>query len=155
MRGPKPKPTALKRLAGNPGKRKLNDDDLKVPPGCPDCPAHITGVAREEWIRITGELNALGMLTKCDRAALAAYCAAYGRWVKLENLIAKHGLVFKDGSHKPHPAVHVAHKTLLLMKQYLVEFGLTPSSRARMKVPGEEKKDPMDDFLRRSQPDPN
>jgi P27 family predicted phage terminase small subunit len=155
MRGPKPKPTALKRLAGNPGKRKLNDDDLKAPPGCPDCPADITGLARDEWIRITAELNALGMLTKCDRAALATYCGLYEQALNLKKIIKKKGLILKDGTNRPHPAVAMKLKTEALMKAYLIEFGLTPSSRARMKVPGQETKDPMDDFLRRSQPGPN
>jgi hypothetical protein len=41
MRGRKPKPTALKRLDGNPGKRGYNHDEPVLPEGLPDCPGHL------------------------------------------------------------------------------------------------------------------
>jgi phage terminase small subunit len=50
MPGPAPKPTALKLVQGNPGKRKLNKSEPKFC-GAPVCPAWITDVARAEWKR--------------------------------------------------------------------------------------------------------
>lgn len=38
MAGRKPKPTALKKLEGNPGKRKLNTKEPVPAKGMPDCP---------------------------------------------------------------------------------------------------------------------
>ena len=38
MAGRKPKPTALKKLEGNPGKRKLNTKEPVPEKGMPDCP---------------------------------------------------------------------------------------------------------------------
>ena len=38
MAGRKPKPTALKKLEGNPGKRKLNTKEPVPGKGMPDCP---------------------------------------------------------------------------------------------------------------------
>ena len=38
MAGRKPKPTALKKLEGNPGKRKLNMKEPMPEKGMPDCP---------------------------------------------------------------------------------------------------------------------
>ena len=39
MAGRKPKPTAVKKLEGNPGKRKLNTKEPNPGKGMPDCPA--------------------------------------------------------------------------------------------------------------------
>lgn len=38
MAGRKPKPTAIKELEGNPGKRKLNKKEPKPDKGMPVCP---------------------------------------------------------------------------------------------------------------------
>ena len=38
MAGRKPKPTAVKKLEGNPGKRKLNTKELVPAKGMPACP---------------------------------------------------------------------------------------------------------------------
>src|SRR5205085_7950964 len=77
MRGRRPKPTRLKMLTGNPGKRPLNQDEPKPEASIPDCPPELSPAARQEWDRLAAELGALRMLTNLDRAALAAYCTAY------------------------------------------------------------------------------
>ena len=38
MRGRRPKPTRLKLLTGNPGKRPLNDDEPQPQAAIPECP---------------------------------------------------------------------------------------------------------------------
>ena len=35
------------------------------------------------------DLHRIGLLTGIDRAPLAAYCQAYGRWVRAERAIAR------------------------------------------------------------------
>jgi hypothetical protein len=42
MRGRRPKPTRLKVLTGNPGKRPLNMDEPQPEPAIPDCPPRNT-----------------------------------------------------------------------------------------------------------------
>ena len=84
MRGRKPKPTALKIAEGNPGKRAINGYEPKPPSSLPDCPPHLSEVARDEWQRIAGSLNKIGLLTQVDRTTMAAYCQCYGRWVEAE-----------------------------------------------------------------------
>ncbi len=85
MRGRKTKPTAIRRLDGNPGKRGYNHAEPMPPEGCPACPDHLSDEARLEWDRVAESLHAMGVLTVVDRAALAAYCQAYGRWVEAEH----------------------------------------------------------------------
>lgn len=150
--GRKPTPTNLKVLRGNPGKRPLNKDEPKPPPIAPKCPSHLDKEAKKEWRRIAPELEKLGLLTRIDMAALAAYCQAYGRWIEAESMIRKHGMLVKTPNGFPvmSPFLTIVNKALDQMKSYLVEFGLSPSSRSRINLPGGEKEvDPFEEFLSR------
>jgi phage terminase small subunit len=89
--GTKPKPTHLKLVIGNPGKRALNRKEAKAKAAIPAPPVHLTADAVEEWNRVATDLYNLGVLSEIDRAALAAYAQAYGRWVQAERAIAKIG----------------------------------------------------------------
>jgi phage terminase small subunit len=40
----------------------------------------LSGYAKEEWVRVSPELFAIGLLTDLDTATLAAYCWACGVW---------------------------------------------------------------------------
>ena len=51
-RGRPPKPTALKLLHGNPGKRPISDREPKPPKGETTCPKHLDATAKTEWKRI-------------------------------------------------------------------------------------------------------
>ena len=71
MAGRKPKPAAVKKLEGNPGKRKLNTKEPNPGKGMPDCPAWLLPEAKTEWIRLSEKLNQMGVLTEIDRSAFA------------------------------------------------------------------------------------
>ncbi len=95
MRGRKPKPTALKVLEGNPGKRRINGLEPKPPASLPTCPGHLSAAAKAEWKRIAKSLNQVGLLTQVDRATMAAYCQTYGRWVEAEEKLAETPLILR------------------------------------------------------------
>ena len=71
MAGRKPKPTALKKLEGNPGKRKLNTKEPMPGKGMPDCPKWLLPEAKKEWERLCVKLSEIGVLTEIDMAAFA------------------------------------------------------------------------------------
>ncbi len=137
--GRKPQPTALRRAAGNPGKRAYNHGEPVIAGEMPDCPAHLGAEAQVEWHRLAGALHAAGVLTFADRAALAAYCQCYGRWVEAEERLAATPAMFKtpSGYVQQSPWMAVANKQLELMGKYMAEIGLTPASRSRIKVAAE------------------
>ena len=56
MAGRKPKPTALKKLEGNPGKRELNTKEPVPEKGMPDCPKWLLSEAKVEWNRLCKKL---------------------------------------------------------------------------------------------------
>jgi P27 family predicted phage terminase small subunit len=152
-RGRKPKPTKLRLLQGNAGKRRINEREPKPAPSIPSPPEHLTEPAKQEWARVAEQLALLGLLTDLDRAAFSAYCQAYGRWVEAEEMLKKTGTVVKAPSGYPilSPYLSVANKAVEQMRAFLTEFGLTPSSRSRIAVgPGSETDD-MEDFLFGSQ----
>jgi Phage terminase, small subunit len=78
----RPKPTAIRRLEGNPGNRGYNPLEPIPPDTLPNCPAHLNPEAKAEWQRLAQVLHDMGVLTVIDRAVLAAYCQCYGRWVE-------------------------------------------------------------------------
>lgn len=135
-RGPAPEPTALKRLKGNPGKRALNDSEARPAATMPRCPSHLTGEARAEWRRVARGLHEAGLLTQVDRAALAVYCQAWGRWVKAEGQIQRHGEVVKTaaGNVMQNPYLSIANRAMKQMREMARELGMTPSARSQIKV---------------------
>lgn len=151
IRGRKPAPKELKILRGDRADRINEDAPAAVtePPACPD---YLEGDAAEEWPRIVEELQALGVLSKTDRAAIALYCQAFATWRKANRDIAAGGIttVTDKGSEKTAPAVSIANASAALMGRLLVEFGLTPSARSRISTGKKEaKKDPLTAFLGR------
>ena len=58
--GPKPAPSALKALAGNPGKRAINHAEPQPERGAPPCPDWMPADGRAQWEKIVPELDALG-----------------------------------------------------------------------------------------------
>ena len=146
-RGPAPKPTRLKALAGNPGKRPLNRHEPQPKAGLPRCPTQLSEEAKREWKRISKELERLGLLTVLDRAALSAYCQAWGRWIEAEERLRQHGVIVKSPNGFPvqSPYLAVANRAMAQMGKLLVEFGLSPSSRSRIQSPIDDLDD--DEFL--------
>jgi P27 family predicted phage terminase small subunit len=146
--GRRAKPTALKILQGNPGRRELNKNEPK-PSGIPTCPRHLNKIARTEWRRISKELLACGLLTSVDRAALACYAVAWSRWVEAEGKVATTGLVVQSPTGYPivNPFVGIANRAMDLMHKFSTEFGLTPSSRSRLSVNPDAKKSDWDDIF--------
>ena len=137
MRGRRPKPTRLKLITGNPGKRPLNANEPKPEATIPECPAELGPVARREWDRMATELAPLRILTQLDRAALAAYCGAYAMWAEATESIQKYGTMVKSPTGYPvqSPYVSMANRQAEIMMRIASEFGFTPASRSRIMSP--------------------
>lgn len=134
QRGRKPKPTAVKQLEGNPGKRQLNANEPKPAARAPSCPKWLDDDAKKEWRRLAKQMEQLGILTEVDMAAFAGYCQAYARWKAAEEFISKHGAIVKtpSGYWQQVPQVAIAQQYLKQMSKFCEQFGLTPASRSRI-----------------------
>lgn len=163
--GRRPLPTAVKRLRGNPGHRQLPQNEPQPQLGRPEMPPHLGAIAQDEWQSIVPQLELLGVLTRIDGKALAAYCHCYERWIEAEKEIAARGLIIEENvfSHrqgkkgpvtvlvgtryKRNPAVSIANEALKLMRAFLIEFGMTPAARTRVRIEKPKEADPLEDFL--------
>ena len=146
MKGRKPKPTALKLISGNPGKRPINQWEPRPGVKAPTCPAHLNPAAKAEWKRVARQMVTLGVISELDRAALAAYCQAYGRWVEAERKLKETPALIKlpSGYIQPSPWLTIATKQLELMFRYMTELGLSPVSRSRVSTIPERKPKPWE-----------
>ena len=153
-RGRKPKPTALKLLEGNPGKRPLNDREPVPPKATLKWPAWLLPEAKQEWKRLAPALEAMGVLTMADLTAFEGYCQAYARWKEAEAFITQHGSIFQtpSGYVQQVPQVSIAQQNLKIMQSFCSEFGLTPATRARIIAGGASEdgasEDPMERLLK-------
>ena len=143
QKGRKPKPTALKQLEGNPGRRPLNSNEPKPCKKAPRCPLWLEVEAKKEWKRMVKILEHMGLLTEVDMAAFAGYCQAFARWKEAEEFISKHGTIVKapSGYWQQVPQVSIAQTYLKIMNRFCEQFGLTPSARSRMIVDAEQRAD--------------
>lgn len=151
--------------------------DLVEPPkGHPRTPHNLTGEALAEWTRMVTRLDAAKTLSTVDDAVLYQYSClfaetegiksarrtnarlikkletALGRVrgddqiaavasaiVQVQKLDAKHGQQLRQGR--------------MAIRQYLVEFGMTPAARSRVKPTADAKKsaNPLDEYTGRVQ----
>jgi P27 family predicted phage terminase small subunit len=136
MRGRRPKPTSLKRLEGNPGKRALNDSEPRPRIVLPRPPAHLSDEEKEKWKSIVRELHPLGLVTVLDLDQLSIYCVLWMRWVKAERMVREKGEIIKTaaGNIIQNPYLSIANRTLDQLNKLGAEFGMTPSARSRVKA---------------------
>lgn len=132
----------------------------------PDQPAWISGEAAAEWERIVPELLKSEMLTKCDRAALAAYCQAWAELVECSFTIQDEGRFITEPVQnakgdvlgerkKAHPALSAQRDAFARVKSFLAEFGLTPAARMRMRLMRDGGPDPLATLLAASNSQPD
>lgn len=137
--GRRPKPTKLKLLTGNPGKRELNADEPQFTPADDlEAPKWMKGPALEEWNRIVTELSKLGMLSVINTGALTGLCVLFGNAIRASRTgNASEARNSWDGYRK-----------------YCNDFGLTPASAGRVKAgtnPDDEAaKDPLTKYTKRT-----
>jgi P27 family predicted phage terminase small subunit len=98
----------------------------------------LTGEALKEWNYIAPKLEMGGVLSDWDRNALAAYCKACASYVEavqaIERISGTGRMLVRtsNGNLVQNPLIGVKNKALENMRRLGDEFGLTPSSRARI-----------------------
>ena len=140
------KPVKLKILHGTdqPCRRKteakVNDDlPLRVPP-----PEYLNPSGRKKWNELVRLLRKKGILEKTDLGSLEACCAAYDEMVECQLAIKKYGGIveYTDGKTSQQvPLLSARNRAMEVYKKFMSEFGLSPASRAKLGLGGEEPKE--------------
>jgi P27 family predicted phage terminase small subunit len=137
--GRRPKPTALKILQGNPGKRRLNPNEPQPPVvderfDAP--PVELGGdpAASAEWTRLAPMLRTSRIVSEADRGALVALCQQWSAYLESHGKVRTLGMVVKGANGQPlvNPYFAVADKALKHCQKLWTELGLTPSCRSRI-----------------------
>jgi len=111
--------------------------------------------AKEEWERIAPLLTSKQLLTEVDVGAFTQYCVSYSIYMDcLDKLTSEDGnfctiIETKDG-FVINPHVKIMERQAVIMNTLLGKFGLTPSDRAKLRIPqkGEtEKENPRSRYL--------
>jgi len=144
--GPKPHPTALKVLRGNPGQRRLPENEPQISradPSFDEPPAAIADdpVASEEWRRVAPMLRMCGIATNGERGSLLILCQQWSRYLEAHGKMRALGMIVKKPSGIPviNPYLQVENAALDKCLRLWQELGLTPSARARLSaIPAKE-----------------
>lgn len=155
MAGRRPKPTVLKLVEGNPGKRKINKTEPKPKREIPSCPAHLSDAGKVAWGRLSVLLDRMGVLTEADSAALERLCDCYSDVLICRESLKADGWTYKtmdaQGNTliKGNPAATQLRAADSQFKSYLIEFGLTPAARSKVHATTDDDKkaDPLAEFF--------
>ncbi len=179
LRGPPPKPNVVRLLTGNAARRPINlSDGINPDVAVPDAPSWLCRDGLKEWKRITVELEAIGLISRLDRAALTLYCQTWGQLCLLERafLAQQKGMVEKgreagmdldvaamraffaatpSGFVRQAPLYRQISELREECNRYLAAFGLSPTARMRVKASagqGElfEKPDKLGELMNRA-----
>lgn len=145
MAGRPPKPTALKVIEGNRGKRATNKQEPD-PTYLSDlsAPAWLPHAAKEVWNEVAPSLAAAKLLTEVDVHALAQGCVAIAQYrfsvkragedlVKAKHEVDDDGKVFSVGEHI-NPWMLVQSMTFKQAMAVFQQFGMSPAARTRIAI---------------------
>jgi P27 family predicted phage terminase small subunit len=149
-RGPRPTPTKLKILRGNPGNRPINKSEPQPVADGVVMPPHLGKVAQARWDVLLPMLQSVKVMTQADVEALARYCDTYEWWLATRAKLKKEGDTYPILNDKgevkyiaQRPEVSIAHKLAVQLRQLEQDFGLNPSARTALHVeaPKQEEDD--------------
>lgn len=145
MAGRIPKPTALKVVAGNPGKRAINKQEPD-PVYLQDlaAPAWMHASAKAVWDEVAPQLSRAKLLTEVDVQALSMGCVAvaqYRQSVRVAGDDLVKGKVVDSDNGEPEQAGEHLNPWMIVQsmsfKQAMAifqQFGMTPASRTRIAI---------------------
>lgn len=158
-RGPQPVSNNVHHIRGNASHKsaaQLAGESLQPEISIPGCPSHLLKEAKKEWKRITPILEQYGLISKLDRAALAAYCQSWALLVYVEERIRSNmesaekkrlecerkgeeykggdGLVevTSNGNTIYSPYWVMRNRAHYAIERALINFGLSPAARGRV-----------------------
>lgn len=131
-------PTELKKQRGTLRKDRLNENEPKLPSVIPPIPTWLSEDGQKAFSELSNLLHDMSVLTQADELALTLLCDAYSEYKKAKEVVNELGATMevtsREGNSKSviRPEVQIANQSFVRVFQLLKEFGLTPSSRAKV-----------------------
>ena len=137
MANPKPEPSKITELKGNPGRKKVNRDEPKYTKADEAAPKMLDKIGKELWLKVMKEMRAQGVLTKCDEALLFRYCEEWSTYIRaIKELKKKKNkelmTVAKSGYMSPNPYISMKRESSRILKTLESELGFSPTSRTKV-----------------------
>jgi len=131
-------PTELKKQRGTLRKDRLNENEPKLPSVIPPIPTWLSEDGQKAFSELSNLLHDMSVLTQADELALTLLCDAYSEYKRAKEVVNELGATMevtsREGNSKSviRPEVQIANQSFVRVFQLLKEFGLTPSSRAKV-----------------------
>jgi P27 family predicted phage terminase small subunit len=135
--GTKPTPRNLRVVRGIERPDRQNDDEPVLPISIPNPPEHLNDAEQNVFREMARKLARMRVMSEADIDALSIYAVNFREMVEANDRIRDMGLVVRAPKtnvpmHNPFLSIrNNAQKTCLAI---LTEFGMTPSSRTRVKA---------------------
>jgi P27 family predicted phage terminase small subunit len=137
--GRKKKPTLLKWVTGNPGRRPINPSEPEPAPGKVLAPDWLDEEGKKKWAEV---LENCHWITSADGDMLALYCDSYSHYRKAQAVSIRTPVVkTPEGKMIKNPAWTARNEAFHQMRSAGSELGLSPSSRAGISSGCGEKRD--------------
>ena len=149
-RGPAPKPSRLKILAGNPGRRPLNEAEPE--PQLVDSlepPIELDELEQRFWSYYAGLLQRCRVLSEADVHALAAAAQWWSVYQRaMADLNGELTQSTKSNGEIAKPTVTIARQAFGQCWAIMQAFGLNPGDRSKLRaLPPAEGHDPLDKYF--------
>jgi len=128
------KPTQLHILHGTYRKDRSYPDEPQPPPASLDPPPGMDGEALKFWTETAIELSQVRLFTQLDRRLLTIMAENWAVALDAQKHLGKK-LIIKSPSGFPmvSPYWSIRNKALDIVHKGLIEFGMSPASRSRIK----------------------
>lgn len=131
-------PTEIKKQRGTLRKDRMNENEPKLPSVIPPIPTWLSEDGQKAFSELSTLLHDMSVLTQADELALTLLCDAYSEYKRAKEVVNELGATMevtsREGNTKSviRPEVQIANQSFVRVFQLLKEFGLTPSSRAKV-----------------------
>ena len=131
-------PTEIKKQRGTLRQDRMNDNEPKLPCVIPPIPTWLSEDGQKAFVELSTLLHNMMVLTQADEMALTLLCDSYSEYKKAKDVVNELGTTMevtsREGNVKSiiRPEVQIANQSFVRVFQLLKEFGLTPSSRAKV-----------------------
>jgi P27 family predicted phage terminase small subunit len=135
------KPTKLKILEGNPGKRTIDVNEVCPLPARDECPMWLAPDAQEVWKELFKPLDGLGLMTELDYVEFVNLCIQVSL-IRRAYRCLKDADLTEPGSRGAHarPELKVLNEATVLASRIAAKFGMSPVDRVGLVDPRANEK---------------